>query len=422
MRILFISNFYPPVRAGGYAQLSHEVAQGLMSRGHQVEVLTSRFQREHAPPDETAVHRLLCLENDLYYYRPLHFLANWKRENRENMAALERTIHELQPDVVMIWGMWALSKFIATGAEQLMPARVVYYLADYWPTAPDMHRAYWNLAAERWFMQWPKRLLRFTALRILASEGTPAPQFKHVLCVSGALRDLLINDGLPIEHAQVVYNGIKLDRFLRKGIFECPTGQLKLLYAGQLVPHKGVHTAITAVNRLVHQLGIHHVHLTVLGSGHPDYEASLREQVKRAGLHNHVRFHEPIEREQMPAFLHRFNVLVFPSIYEEPLARMTQEAMAAGLVVVGTTTGGTKELLVDGENGLAFPAEDGDALARQVARLVQEPGLHERLAKAGCRTVVERFDLNRTITEVETYLQQMIVQAAREQQPCASYS
>ena len=55
--------------------------------------------------------------------------------------------------------------------------------------------------------------------------------------------------------------------------------------------------------------------------------------------------------------------LLLPSIWEEPLARIMQEGLAAGMVVIGAATGGTKEIIVHGENGLLFPAADAAACA-----------------------------------------------------------
>jgi glycosyltransferase involved in cell wall biosynthesis len=83
---------------------------------------------------------------------------------------------------------------------------------------------------------------------------------------------------------------------------------------------------------------------------------------------------------------------------------MTQEAMASGLVVVGTTTGGTLEILRDGETGLTFAPEDADGLAKQVARLITDPDLRCRLAQAGRQTVLENFTLDKMVKEIEAYL------------------
>jgi glycosyltransferase involved in cell wall biosynthesis len=114
----------------------------------------------------------------------------------------------------------------------------------------------------------------------------------------------------------------------------------------------------------------------------------------------------------MPAILQQFDVLVFPSIYEEPLARIVQEAMAAGLVVVGTTTGGTKEILKDGETGLTFAPEDADYLAEQIARLMNDHDLFCRLAQAGRQTVLENFTLVRMVKEIEAYLLDCFVESS----------
>jgi glycosyltransferase involved in cell wall biosynthesis len=83
---------------------------------------------------------------------------------------------------------------------------------------------------------------------------------------------------------------------------------------------------------------------------------------------------------------------------------MTQEAMASGLVVIGTTTGGTKEILRDGETGLTFAPEDADGLAKQVTRLIVDPELCCRLSKAGRQTVLENFTLEKMVEQIEAYL------------------
>ena len=179
---------------------------------------------------------------------------------------------------------------------------------------------------------------------------------------------------------------------------------MKLLYAGQLVQHKGVHTAIEAMGRLVNEKEADQVSLTLVGSGHPDYEAYLHGLVERERLHNYVTFLPSVPKNEMPAIFQKFDVLIFPSIYEEPLARMTQEAMAAGLVVVGTTTGGTQEILREGETGLTFAPEDVEGLAKQVVRLSTDPDLWCRLAQAGRQSVLEHFTLDRMAQDIEDYL------------------
>jgi glycogen synthase len=412
MRVLFLSNFFPPARPGGYTQWCHEVATNLAKRGHTIGVLTSRHEITKAPPDEQNIYRLLHLEGDLTYYQPLHFFTRWKKQHRENLVFLQQTIEDFAPDLIFIWGMWALSKTLPALAEQLLPDRVVYYLSDYWPSALDMHTTYWQSPTQRWSTQLPKRVLGKVAMSMVADKGQPDLKLERVICVSARVRDLLVEAGLPVRDASIIHGGTDVERFLSVRKREYRSEQLKLLYAGQLVRHKGVHTAIEAMAKLVNTRNLNQVSLTLLGSGHPDYEAFLHDLVERERLHDFVTFHKPVSKDRMPSIFQQFDVLIFPSIYEEPLARMTQEAMASGLVVVGTTTGGTKEILRDGETGLTFSPEDSDGLAEQVTRLLLDPELRSRLAQAGCQTVMENFTLEKMVNEIEAYLMDCFTRSA----------
>jgi len=414
MHVLFLSNFYPPSRPGGYSQWCHEVAETLKSRGHTIGVLTT--VPDKAVPDEKNVYRLLHLENeDLLYYKPMPFFTKRRKHEKQDLVTTRQVIESFHPDIVFVWGMWALSRTLPAYIEQRGHPPVAYYVSDHWPSDPDMHTVYWKLPANHLVMRLPKKLLAWLAFKMLAAEGKPVNlRFDHAICVSAAVRDNLVKAGLAsFRHAQVIHGGTDVARFLQKGRREQPArrdSNLALLYAGRMVQHKGVHTAIEAMTKLVHEEGAANLKLTLVGSGRPDYEARLRDLVAREGLDNYVTFHGRVSREEMPELMQQFDVLVFPSIYEEPLARMTQEAMVSGLVVVGTTTGGTKEILEDGVNSLTFAPEDADGLACQIKRLAVDPDLRHRLSETGRQTVLEKFALTRMVDEIEAYLREILTQ------------
>lgn len=412
MRILILSNFYPPARPGGYTQWCHEIVEQLAQRGHTLGVLTSRHERAKAPAGEHDIYRLLYLEGDLLYYRPLAFFATWKKQLQANLAALRQTVDRFAPDLIFVWGMWALSKSLPALAEQLLPGRVVYYLSDHWPAAADMHTTYWRAPARHRVMQPIKAALGALARWKLASMGSPALRFEHALCVSARLREVLLEAGTPLQAARIIHGGTDVERFRTGGMRASQPGHLRLLYAGQLAQHKGVHTAIEAMAQLVSMGHTDQVSLTVLGVGHPAYEAFLRAEVQRRQLSAQVSFRPAVTRAAMPAVLSHFDVLVFPSIYEEPLARITQEAMAAGLVVIGTTTGGTREIIQEAVTGLTFAPEDAGALAAQIGRLMADAGLRQRLQQAGQQAVQERFTLQRMAAEIEAYLLNCLAETA----------
>jgi glycosyltransferase involved in cell wall biosynthesis len=215
---------------------------------------------------------------------------------------------------------------------------------------------------------------------------------------------------LPLDGARIIYNGINAGQFKIEDsdvLHDRRNGRLKLLYAGQIAKRKGVYTAIEAIEYLVNQRGIEEINLTILGTGHPEYEAHLKQFVIERRLRDFVMFRGQIQREEMPGLLRDFDVLVFPSVYEEPMARITQEAMATGLAVIATLTGGTKELIVDGQNGLIFESGDAKGLAAQVEKLIRDKDLLKRLSCSGRETIIQRFNIERTVKEIEEYLMEL---------------
>jgi glycosyltransferase involved in cell wall biosynthesis len=185
--------------------------------------------------------------------------------------------------------------------------------------------------------------------------------------------------------------------------YENKNGFLSMAFVGILAEHKGVHTTIEALNQLSADER-KRVHLTILGKGHTQYEERLQSIVSQHQLSDVVTFHAPIPHSELPEFLGRFDVLLLPSIWAEPLARIMQEGLASGMVVIGSANGGTAETISHGENGLLFQAGDEAGLAEQVKRLLDEAFLRRLLAEAGRRTADERFDNNKMVSELEAYL------------------
>ena len=130
--------------------------------------------------------------------------------------------------------------------------------------------------------------------------------------------------------------------------------------------------------------------------------------VDELDLGDHVRFAGRVPRSEIPKWMSRFDVLLFTSTWAEPMARSVMEGMAAGLLVVGTEVGGQMEMLVNEENSLTFQAEAAGALAGHIERVMKDPTLLSRLARAGQRMVLERFSLPRMADDMETWLASLL--------------
>jgi glycogen(starch) synthase len=406
MKILTITNFYPPFHVSGYAMLCFDVVESLRKRGHNIKVLTSTLGVKKETIEDH-VYRLLTLESDLNYYQPLKAIS-YPFYNKRNLTHLRKLVQNFHPDIIFLWGMWNLSKELAEVSEILVGSRAIYYLANPWPIEQNLHKTYWEMPARRSWTNLIKHvLLRITKL-YLRNEWRPlCLQFYNAACCSRALYNQLIYSGIPLKNAPIIYEGIDLrpyvkrsERSLKQTLYE---GIFSFVYVGLLVEHKGVHSAIEALAKLTPE-ELKRVRLTILGSGHPEYEVYLKDLTFKYNLSSQVVFQPPIPRSELPEFLANFDALLLPSIWEEPLALIMQEGLASGLIVIGTATGGTKEIITDGFNGLLFQPDDSSTLANHIVRILSDPSLRKMLAENGKKTAFEKFDLTRMINEVEDLL------------------
>lgn len=409
MKLLVVSNFYPPYKIGGYELLCEEVVQALNNLGHRSKILTSTFG-VGKPVVEGNVHRELTLENDLDYYA-LKKLWAYPRQRIRNERILREVVLNYQPDLIFIWGMWALSKNIAFEAEKLMGARVVYYLANPWPIQPSLHKDFWDKPERKPWKSTLKQALRIAVRSIMKDEWEQAKlKYLYSPICSEATKKQLLDAGIPLKNAPVIYEGINLEPYLEqasKRDFRNLKDRIALLYVGILAPHKGIHTAIEALAHLG-EANRNRLKLTILGDGQPGYVNWLRSLVDNYKLDKHVDFHEPIPRVALPDFLGKYDVLILPSIWEEPLALIMQEGLAAGMVVVGSSTGGTKEIIKDNENGMLFEAGNSRDLAEKFDRLVSNTTSMQRFSENGRKTAQSLFDLRRMVSDLEAYLEKVM--------------
>lgn len=410
MRILFLSNFYPPFARGGYEQWCQEVAVELVRRGHQVSVLTSHIDKidGHINDYGVQVHRQLRLEVEQKLFNTVvKLLRNRTKLEEANLIYLRNLVADFQPDAVLIWGMWNVPRSVPALIEQLLPGRVAYYICDYWLSLPNAYIQRWEAPSRREYAYWAKQLIGIPFLSQLEKESPISLKLEHPICVSKAVQRLLIEAGVPINHARVIYGGTHTEEFeaiYPNGSQASSNGYLKLLYVGRLDVEKGVHTIIRAMGKLLTETDLA-INLNIVGKGNQDYVAHLKALVQQYNLSQHVTFCGSVPRSEIPTMLVKHDALIFSSEWEEPFARTVLEAMAAGLTVIGTTTGGTGEILVEKKTGLTFSAGNASELAKQIRVLHDNPSLRLQLAENGRQCVIQKFTFQRMVDQIETALQ-----------------
>jgi len=122
-----------------------------------------------------------------------------------------------------------------------------------------------------------------------------------------------------------------------------------------------------------------------------DYRALILALVHELDLGSRIRFVDA-SYEEMPRLYADADVVVYPTIGEEPYGLVPLEAMSSGRPVVASLSGGIAETVVDGITGFTVARGDATELADRVGLLLSSPSLARRLATAGRKHVLKHFD------------------------------
>jgi glycosyltransferase involved in cell wall biosynthesis len=406
MRILFLSNRYPPYLTGGYEVACQAIAESLRERGHEVLVLTSNYGLPEAKI-EGHVHRLLHRVQDSH---SLLQLARWEIEDNR---LLRQLVEDWKPDVIYAWALLQLFPSLQRTLKSLS-VPVVFNVQDIWiPTQIEQSEQYteaWRKPGSNLAKDLAKRVLRAAIKwqhpQWLEPITIDDLELGHIIFCSRFREQQHKEMGFPFRETAVIYNGIDVKRFQGEA-GKTADGLLKVLFVGRLAREKGTHTVIRAISKLIHD-GNRNIRLTVVGVPvHPlEYTEELRGLANN-GCREHVEFIYNVPNHELPQVYREHDVLVFSSIGPEGFPVTLLEAMACGLLIVGTTTGGSAEILEDGANSLTYPPDDAVALAEQCRWIAENRQKSSSLALAGQEFVRQQFNLDKLAEQTERYLESM---------------
>lgn len=220
----------------------------------------------------------------------------------------------------------------------------------------------------------------------------------RIVCVSHAIRRVLIDDGLPPERLAVVHSGIDLRRFEdvpdraaeHRAAFGLPDDALVIGNVGHLAGHKGQRDLVEAMPSVLARQP--RARAVVVGEG--EERADLQARIARLDLQGRAVLAG--FRDDVAALLRTFDVFAFPSRLEG-LGTSVLDAMASRLPIVATRAGGIPEMIDDGVHGLLVPPAAPGALADALVRVLGDPALADRLARAARTRVEERFTWRHTV-------------------------
>lgn len=395
MRILVLTNMYPPHSYGGYELECQDVVTRWRQRGHEVLVLTSDVQvpgvgdaegQEDGPRDVRRELRLYWHDH-LILHPPLHRRLGWERANQ---SALARALIDFNPEVASVWAMGAMSfGLLYRLADLRLPT--VQVICDEWPVYGPEVDAWGRLFRRR------PLLARMVGAATRLPTGLPDLDVLGPACFVSEFLRHCVRDRSPwsFPDSTVVYSGIQRREFP----FSESTGRAwrwRLLYVGRIDSRKGIDIVIRALPQCPPEAT-----LMVCGRGDEVHLRELRRLGDELGVGDRVQF-TTSTRDELARRYSSADVVVFPSVWEEPFGLVPLEAMSCGTPVVGTAVGGAAEFLVDEENCLTFTPAEASTLALSLHRLAEDDSLRARLV-AGGRATAEEFDVDRLAETLESW-------------------
>lgn len=434
MKVLFTAHQFFPESRAGVEIVTLGLARELKSRGHNPHVFAAKrsLPGSGIRPGEVEDYEFEGIPVRRVG-RPEEGISRSYRLNYQNEALARRAreyASEIEPDLVHAMHLQGLSASVPPVFEELgLP--VVFTAADFWTVCPVVDlRRHDGVMCEGPEVSHCVRciasrnpdprvrraasvpgvvpkfagllsrtpLTRFSGALRQVKDVRERPEYirekmrsvDHVLAYTRLTRDLLQANGVGVEKTSVSPYGIDISGVSGAREKRLPSSTLRIGFVGTLAPHKGCDVLLRAFRMLPKDLD---ARLVIHGSA-KDYESYARELRALVDGDRRIEFRGTFSRDEMGDVFAEIDVLVVPSRWYENAPGAIFESFAAGAPVVATDLGGMSEFVRPEENGLLFGLDDSEDLARQLRRLVDEPGLLERL-RAGIgpvKTVGEYAD------------------------------
>ena len=379
-RILVFTNILPPQEMGGFGRSVWELCEGLILRGHTVRILTAdmpELEQEPCPNHERVerhVKRSLRLFGDWQQgaARAMEDMEQIKEIAVHNVRTIFQEVKVFQPDICMAGNLDFLSgAMLDPILKQKIP--IVHRLGN----------------ASPGFMV----------------DGTPKSDLYCIAGCSNWVNEELMRNGYDAKNFALLPPGSPLQEYYR---FVPPRlDRLRICFAGLMMGYKGPHLILEAL-AVLKQLGVPFTCEFAGDFKDPVFERQFKALIAKHSLAGEVRLLGFCGRQQLGAMFDRSNVLVMPSIFEEPFGKVQIEAQAAGLTVVRSPVGGYQDMLQDEVNGLIFKREDAQDLARQLYVLQGDPELWQQLGRQGQSDAFEYTTL-RSVESLEAIMEEMLL-------------
>jgi glycosyltransferase involved in cell wall biosynthesis len=386
MRIVLISNLFPPYVRGGAELVAAASAKALQARGHDVTVITTcpakagpkRYQVENDVWEGVRVLRFFPQE--LYFTLDDHkhkystrFL--WHIQDAFNMysaGVVRKILKKEKPDLVITHNLKGIGLLIPSVIRELKlkHAHTLHDVQLLEPSGlilPKQAPVKAMARAKAWLKNIPFAMYRFTTRVLFNSPAL-------IISPTEWLLNLHRAEGFfPKSHALVLQNPV---REIAREVHSESDPRIRFVFVGQIETHKGIVELIDAWIDAEHD-GAFTAELDVVGDG--TLMDAMREKV---GVHEHIRFHGRLPNDKVMHLLSDATALVFPSKCMENAPGAVLESLAVGTPVIASEVGGVPEFVKENQSGWIVQPGDIAELSRMLRHVASHPKEVQMLRQA----------------------------------------
>ncbi len=357
--------------AGGAEVNLQEVFKRLVKRGHQVTLLSSRYDQTFSEEEWVDEIRVIRKGNryTFNYTVPVVYRQEFKSAPIDivvddlNKIPFYTPLYIRRPLFVMVHHLHGKSIY----GDTLLPAALYVHCME--------------------------RIIP------LFYRGVP------FIAVSESTKAELVRMGLRSKDIEIIHNGVDHERYTPDHSMRSESPLV--VCVTRLKKYKGVHLLLRAMEIVKKE--VPNVKLVVTGRG--DYSAALRELSRRLKLDDSVEFTGFVTTDQKVELYRRAQIVVNPSA-KEGWGLTVIEANACGTPVIAAEVPGLRESVIHGETGFLYPHSDIRTLANSMIRLLRDKELRERLGKKSIAWANE-FDWEKATDRVEAVAERVIATRGR---------
>lgn len=401
MKVLMLSDLYPPVVGGGERHVQ-SLSRELAKRGHEVSVCTIGHQSlpKYEEEDGVKVYRL----EGIFQRIPFLFrdaTRRWHPPTSDWLVTkkLEQILFEHKPDIIHAHGRIVYSMF---PLKNKLDIPLVVTLHGYWAFCLTAALMKGNVVCNspltkdciscgRESYGVAKCLAVYLGTRLNRSKLKLVDKF---IAVSYFVKEVHLKY-LELRDKDIVV----IPNFFAPEVNVETIGAISLpqdyiLFVGALIPVKGINVLIEAYEKLHTK-----TKLVLIGTSHPHYHYRGTENIL---IMENVPRHVVIQAYKNCRFA------IFPSIFPEPFGTVVLEAMSHKKAVITPSIGGFIDMVADGETGILVPPNDAEALSNAIRYLLENPQIAQDLGQKGYEHWKQNFTAEAVVPRIAELYQSMV--------------